>query len=324
VVFLALINFTSLVSKGYANAALQALARVSLGADVPALTRVDSESLTPIQNQLERAVAWRPDNHAAYWWLGVVLANQNRMTDAVDAWQSGDVAVEKLASYAEIALQLEENERAITWSRWATQFQPTAGIAWYYLGLAYERLNRWDEALAAFQQGTVHTERQDPILSSLYFHFAQISSQQGRPTDWPTVLAAYDSALTFDRFHYDWERTNAHYGRGEILLRQGRKAAAQQEYEWVVTNAPNHYGAHTRLGVLYWQLSRDAGRAEDALLEAVLLNPEGKWPYVWLGTIYQETGRLAEASAMFKKVIALDPGDNTARRQLDLIDAEGD
>ncbi len=103
------------------------------------------------------------------------------------------------------------------------------------------------------------------------------------------------------------------------LRNLGRAAEALPDYEWLVVHAPDYYWGYTRLADLVWQVQGDAERAERLYLQAVALDAGNKWAYRGLAALYEETGRPAEAEAMYRKVLELDPEDAVARKGLERL-----
>jgi Flp pilus assembly protein TadD len=62
-----------------------------------------------------------------------------------------------------------------------------------------------------------------------------------------------------------------------------------------------------------------SAEAEQALLEAIKLDPTSAGPHVHLGNIYDDTGRSANAEAEYRRAIALDPREWSAHYDLGLL-----
>jgi spermidine synthase len=71
-----------------------------------------------------------------------------------------------------------------------------------------------------------------------------------------------------------------------------------------VTSSPDDPAMHTNLAVVYMNLNRPAD-AEKELLRAISINDDFGRAYYFLGSLYQETGRNAEARNAFKRVADL-------------------
>jgi Tfp pilus assembly protein PilF len=77
-----------------------------------------------------------------------------------------------------------------------------------------------------------------------------------------------------------------------------------------------------QLGLLLWELDHDRIAAEQLLQTAIQLDETNKWAYRHLGQIYKATGRMDKATAMYQKVLALDPRDEVAAAFLALSEKQ--
>jgi tetratricopeptide (TPR) repeat protein len=228
------------------------------------------------------------------------------------AWQTAGEMAEEFIRHGQVARRSKRYEEALTWYKRATVLAPDWGAPWYYMGLAYEELEAWGDALNSFRQAEKRVNSIEEISGSLYLHLGRVLQEHIEPPDLPAALRLYEAALTSDRFIQNWERIGAHFHRGVALRRQGRMQEARQEFWWVVNAQPEHYWGHVLLGVVTWQIDGDLNEAEKSLKQAIVLKPEEKIAYWWLARIYQKEGRLGEAAEAYQQVLAIDPEDEAA------------
>jgi tetratricopeptide (TPR) repeat protein len=250
--------------------------------------------------RLERVDALQRRVEAEKWWA-----------KAVAEWQAAGLTAQDLIARGEEERKAKRYVEALAWYERAGVLAPGWAEPWYYVGLAYEGLQQWGVALKSFRQAENRTGGED-IAGSLYYHIGLLLHTQMEPPDRSAALKLYEAALASDQFVHDGERINAHYFRGDVLRCQGRMQEAIQEFRWVVSEGPEHYGAHVWLGVVTWQVEGDINEAERYLKQATALRPDVKGAYRWLGKIYQEERRLSEAADAYRRVLEIDPEDAAA------------
>jgi tetratricopeptide (TPR) repeat protein len=166
--------------------------------------------------------------------------------------------------------------------QWATEVAPELGDAWYRLGSVYQAQENW---LAASQ--------------------------------------TYERALATDHFEDTAVQSVAHYQAGELLLWQERDpAAAVPHYRAALAINPADHWARLRLGyALYWGAG-DVAAAEAELLTVIAQWPDEKhlkWPYFYLGEIYENAGLPDKAIAAYEHVVALDPAEERIFARIALL-----
>lgn len=138
------------------------------------------------------------------------------------------------------------------------------------------------------------------------------------------ALVYLEKAIALDAFTSSSREISAHFNRGDLLRAMGRDSEARAEYEWVLERDPDSYWAHLQLGRVAWEVDGDTARAEALYLRGVEIAPESKWAYNRLGELYRATGRFAEALAMYRKTLSIDPEDETAQKQVRRLESRGD
>ena len=98
----------------------------------------------------------------------------------------------------------------------------------------------------------------------------------------------------------------AYLQRGLELFKEGKLAAAEQEYQWAIRLKPDMAEAYGNLGVLLGK-QRRLGEAEAAFRLALQFNPTNVAAYTNLGTACLEQGRAAEAETWFRQAILIRP-----------------
>jgi len=159
-----------------------------------------------------------------------------------------------------------------------------------------------------------------PAKSDPYVSAATTMISMG---DGEQALVYLDKAIALDDFTSRSRETSAHFNRGDLLRAMERDSEARAEYEWVLEQDPDSYWAYLQLGRIEWEVDGDAAQAEALYLKGLEIAPDQKWAYNRLGELYRETGRFAEALQMYRKTLAIDPEDETAKKQVRRLESGG-
>jgi len=133
-------------------------------------------------------------------------------------------------------------------------------------------------------------------------------------------LMEYSKALDFFSAN-----VKASFNRGMIYIQKEEFAAAQLEFESVIRHEPDNIQARNNLAHIYEQLNKFAKASEqyEAVLEADPDSKEGKYAATrWRNTKARglwEKGQLDESEAMFKEIVADEPGNLEAYTYLGII-----
>jgi tetratricopeptide (TPR) repeat protein len=249
---------------------------------------------------------------------GGVLASAERR--AVAAWRKGGISAQQLVEAGEEARKAKRYEEALEWYRRAARLEPHRGDPWYYVGLAWEGMEQWEEALAAYERAVAAGSFTGVHRSSPYYRMGLIYQLRLKPQQVDNALAAYEAALVANDFNIPREAADCHYRRGEVLLRKGAHPDEYiAEFQHAIEIDPGHEWAHIRLGFAYYLWDGDAVKAEAEIRQAIVLSPRNKWAYYYLGEVYRQEGRVNEARAMYEKALEIDPNFEAARRQLEKL-----
>jgi len=249
------------------------------------------EGATQAELLLRRAVAHAPENRSAWRGLGLALAAQGEDDEAIAAWRSGGLSAKELRDQ------------------------------WYYMGLAYETSEQWEEALRAYEQAVEIRDLTDVDQSDPYYRMGMIYHRKLAPPQLENALAAYEAALAADDFSTTKEAADCHYRRGEILRWQEANPDEYiAEYQQAIALDPRHTLARIWLGTSYYTRDGDAARAEAEIRQALELDPQNhyakKWAYVHLGDIHRQEGWVDEALVLYKQALEIDPEFEAAHKRL--------
>jgi tetratricopeptide (TPR) repeat protein len=301
-------NLASWLTAAERNAGYLALNRALAAGDGGVADRWGARGVAALHRATER----RPDDPSAWRALGFLKLLTGDEPSAVAAWRQADEMLPELLLYAQEAEAAGRTAEAADWYHLLPLVEPTDPVAWLELGMFYERMEEWTAAAAAHERGL---ENASPN-SDLFFHLA-LARRHTTPPDWPAILDLSERALTTDAFLHAWSLLRTHRLRGEALAALGRLDEARDEFAWVVEQQPDDYWAILNLAQLVWEVDGDSPTAEQLFNDALSLEPNSKWSYLYLAKLYVAQGRDNEARPLFERVRELDPADATANRWLE-------
>jgi len=211
------------------------------------------------------------------------LETQNFGSQLVTAWQRSGLTAADFVAKGEQARQAKDYTDALGWYRRAAWLEPDRGDGWYQMGLIYEELAQWPQALSAFEQAARSARLNQAQRGEAYYHAGLIYQKRLKPDQPAKALAAFEQALQHD---------------------------------------PTHLWARIRLALAYYERDADAQIAEQTLLQAQALAPDNKWPCYYLGEIYRLEGRTDDAAAMYRQALQIDPDFEAAQERLTALEKQ--
>jgi tetratricopeptide (TPR) repeat protein len=169
----------------------------------------------------------------------------------------------------------------------------------YILGLCYLLTKNYSQALETFAR--LYGVAADSAPAHLLL--GRILLRQGFD---PVAEGEVRKALALSS-----ELPLAHFTLGEFHVYRADYAKAVREFEAELTINPGYAPALTRLGEVYWRLSR-YDDAEKVLQRSIWLDSTASEPHVILGKVLVRKGQLALAERTLQRAIAMDPNSYTA------------
>ena len=185
--------------------------------------------------------------------------------------------------------------------------------------MIYERQTEYEDALSAFRRAV----ELDSTYADAHCQLGQILLLQGLPEQ---ADASFGTALRQRPGH-----ARAAIGRARVSIRQGKHAEGEALLRGVLDADPFEAEARHRLGNLYLR----QGRTEEGkeILDAFerlrvvshevnrfrrILNthPRDADAHYNLGVLYAGQGLYREAAAAYRRALAVNPGDTSARKNL--------
>jgi predicted TPR repeat methyltransferase len=264
-----------------------------------ALALMDAMNFRDAELRLREALELAPGQIAVLTNLAIVLAQQNRRTEArafaEQALAINPDSIEALLVLADCHLHAERFAEALTAYDQILAQEPGAAEIHNNRGNALHHLKRHDEALTAYQQALALS----PDIAEAWFGRANVLFDLDRLDD---ALAAYERALALrDDLAQAW------LGRGNALSKLKRPGEALNDYERAVNLQPDLAEAWSSRGNALCDLKRH----DDALAsfdKALAQRPTLAAAWLGRGNVFYERKDFAQALAAYDRAVALDPG----------------
>ncbi|GAC1468735.1 MAG: DNA-directed RNA polymerase subunit alpha C-terminal domain-containing protein [Isosphaeraceae bacterium] len=174
------------------------------------------------------------------------------------------------------------------------------GLGHFFRGIALEHLQRWSEAIEAFN--AAGKAGFDPRVSDL--HRAGALRRAGKVEQARKILEGLDKL----------SGTNAeyHYQRGSLLAADGELADAAVELEKALSLDRDHSGALFELAYINDLFGNDE-TAVDYYKRCTSRPPVPLAALINLGVLYEDEMRFREAESCYRQVLAFDPNHPRAR-----------
>ncbi|MCB0397019.1 MAG: tetratricopeptide repeat protein [Flavobacteriales bacterium] len=214
----------------------------------------------------------------------------NFLKKSFDANPRNPQILRELAFCFDVTDQVEES---IRFHSYLIDNQPYHETAWYNLGIAYSKLEKFENALDAFEYATLI--RDD--YADAHFEMGETLSALGRRND---AIKAYEKALD----HQPSSRTLYCIGECWEDLEDYGKAA--RYYKRALRKEPDMSDAWFGLGIVrYHQLQYS--EAIQHIRMAIRLDEYNSEYWHFMGEIMQMQGEFTEAEEAFRNVIRLEP-----------------
>ena len=255
-------------------------------------------------------IALRPRTSLAHNDLGVALAGQGRLEEAVAHYRE---ALRIVPDYADAhynfgnALAAEGRlDEAIAHYREAVRISPARTETHNNLGGALAGLGRWDEAVVQYREAL----RIVPDYAEAHNNLGMALAGQGRLDE---AVLHYREALRLQPDYFE-----ADNNLGNALFGQGRAEEAAAHYREALRLKPDYAQAHNNLG----SILAGQGQADEAVAhyrEALRLAPD-YWEACYnLGRVLAKQGKVDEARREFREALRINPGLEPARKNLDSL-----
>ena len=279
---------TRVRQKGLSFATLAALAAVSLFAQTPlieqgrdAIGRGDSDAAIEI---LEKAVAQSPKSAEAHFYLASAYGSK--------AQESGMFGAAKYASKVK-----DEYERAVALN--PRYVEARFGLVQLYAAAPGIMGGSFDKAFEHAKE----IKTIDPIVGHRAYGF--IYTQQQKPG---LAKKEYSDAI---REQPDSPKAHSYFGQYLVNVEKNYPAAFT-EFETALKVDPSYMPAFYHLGRTAAQANTNLARGEEGLKKYVAYTPKENGPtlanaHFYLGSVYENEGKKAEAKRSYEAALKLNP-----------------
>jgi tetratricopeptide (TPR) repeat protein len=254
-----------------------------------------------------RGLSIEPNNVQILNSLGWTLFQDGRTEEAISELRRAlAVDPDYVKAHNNLALALVEvgqlDEAAAHWKR-SLELEPAPEIYSDY-GFMMAQLGKPQDALAAYEKAL----ELDPGCASAHFNLAVASIQAGAlgeaESHYRAALRAKPNAETYN-------------GLGFVLAAQGRPGEATEQFQKAIEINPQYTPAYNNLA----ETLAKQGKLEDAAIyyRASLKERPSAAVHTDLGVVLRKLGKTEEAETEFRQALAMDPGQQKARRNLNAL-----
>lgn len=295
-----------------------------------------SDHLNDALHLYAQGVRLRPSWAEGWWWMGSLLYEQDRFSEAQTAFQRFvKISAKPAPAYAFLALceyETRDYDRALQhFQTWAQKGSPGTDdlihVASFHWAVLLTRQRQFSAALylldpAAKKLGASPALTEAMGLASLRIpNLPEDYPPEQRERVWLAGKAAFYSVIEeYSRaqdyadkllLHYNHE-PNVHYFRGTLLGFEGKNAAAMQEYQQELQLTPNHVPALVELALLHMN-NQHPEEAVPLAEHAVALEPDDSRAHYALGCALLETNHVAESARELETAKNLAPDSGRIR-----------
>lgn len=201
-----------------------------------------------------QAATIEPGNFQAQYKHGLVLQLLERVAEAVQAYLRA-LRIEPNdfngnLNLATAYLQLGEPAQAVRFGERAVQIDSRSAPARINLGAIYAALDRHADAVVEYQQASELTELSGPLLLNWADSLGRVKRHQEMLNILAQLVKTEPSAVAYERL-----------GAAHFYLRQ--YVDAQSAFKKAVDIDPNHYPAHTGIGVCLLNQYEFSGKTDE-------------------------------------------------------------
>ena len=186
--------------------------------------------------------------------------------------------------------------------------RPESPVALINLGFASNQRGDKERALALYRQAVKAAPRDPQARNNLGAMLAERGQLDLAGVEFQASLAA------------DPDNADAHHNMGRLLLKKGKYPQAQKHLKRVLTRNPRHLEAALDLGEVYLR-GNHLDLCVSYMRQVVSWHPLPDAPLL-LGVALARAGDLKRAAAAFRRVLVLDPNNQTARANLKQAEAD--
>lgn len=269
---------------------------------------LDLGKLSEGEQVIRRYLETRKNSADAHYLLGYILFRKQDPKSSLAEYTEGAKYRRPSAADLEVVASdyvlLKDYPDADKWFTKAVEWNPKDSLGWYYLGRTKYNENRFDEAIAAFQQCLKLNPKDVKAEDNLGLSYEGLNRTE-------EAIAAYRNAIA-------WEMDSAVKNAGPFLnlgslLADGDRLDEGLSYllEAARLDAQD-YRVHRQLGKAYTRLNQ-LDKAQAELEKAVELAPQNAPVHFMLAQVYRRQGLMEKAKLENDRYTALVGSSSTPK-----------
>jgi len=259
-------------------------------------------TLIPVIGLVQSGEQSLADRYTYISYIGLFIMIAWGMPELLLKWPQRKNALGLLMAIVLTTLGICAHQQVSYWNNTASLFTHALKvtqnnyIAHCGLGVAYDHLGRYQEAIESYTQAI----RSKPNYSEAHCNLGVAYDVIGRHQN---AVESYKQAIKIKPNY-----AKAHYNLGVAYSRLGRYQDAIESHKQAIRIKPDDAEAHYNLGVAYSRL----GRYQDAIesyKQAIKIKPDDAKAHYNLGNAYRNLGRYQDAMESYKQAIKIKPDD---------------
>jgi tetratricopeptide (TPR) repeat protein len=257
---------------------------------------------------IRRYLEVRRNSAEAHYLLGYILFKKQDAKASLAEYTEGAKYRKPSAADLEVVASdyvlMKDYPDADKWFTKAVEWNPKDSLGWYYLGRTKYNENRFDEAVAAFEQCLKLNPKDVKAEDNLGLSYEGLNRTED-------AIAAYRNAIA-------WQMDSAVKNSGPLLnlgslLADGERVDEGVSYllEAARLDAQD-YRIHRQLGKAYTRLNQ-LGKAQAELEKAVELAPQNAPVHFMLAQVYRKQGLMEKAKMENERYTALVGSNSTPK-----------
>ena len=269
---------------------------------------LDLGKLAEAEQVTRRYLEVRKNSADAHYLLGYILFKNQDAKSSLAEYTEGAKYRKPSAADLEVVASdyvlLKDYPDADKWFTKAVEWNPKDALGWYYLGRTKYNENRFEEAIAAFQQCLKLNPKDVKAQDNLGLSYEGLNRTE-------EAAAAYRTAI-------EWETDSPVKNAGPFLNLGSLLADGDGLDEGVsyLLNAarldPQDYRVHRQLGKAYTRLNQ-LEKAQAELEKAVELAPQNAPVHFMLAQVYRKQGLMEKAKTENDRYTALVGSNSTPK-----------
>ena len=281
--------------------------RLSFWWSTRAETRFQKHLETASLTELQETVHRRDWDANVFYWLGTRQEQAGRVAEAVESLKRA-VSLDPKSTRSQTAFRrvLETDRQARLRQASLPELMQVAAkkpddpIVWYWLGAKLTEKGRHEKAVQALSRAVALNPKSASARAALGLVLARLNRAAEAEAQLKEALRLNDK-LQF-----------AHFALGNLYGKYNRWEQAAGELKTACDLAPDDHEANYLLAVCYGNLFQE-DRKMDILERLTQRYPDNLRDLKSLGYVYVFYGKFAQAEALYRHILTLEPGDQETR-----------